>query len=113
MAKMIAKILDDKKGQDIQVLDVSDLTVITEYFVLVSARSDTQVKALRDAVEETMNEQGIEPIHRDGYRDARWVVLDYSGVIVHIFHYEQREFYNLERLWADAKTLETREQGEE
>ena len=99
----IARILDDKKGEDIQILDIADITVIAEGFVIASASNTTQVRALAGEVEEKLKEQGEEPLRMEGYDAGRWVVLDYGDVLVHIFLKEEREFYNLERLWSDGK----------
>ena len=109
LAISIANVLEEKKGSNIKILDVSKLTVITDYFVIVSAGSDIQVRALREHVEEQMAEAGIEPARRENYRNARWVVLDYVDVIVHIFYHEQRDFYDLERLWSEAPIVEYQE----
>lgn len=105
IAMDIANILKNKKAIDVVVLDISHLTVITDYFIIASGRSETQVKALYDEVEEKMQEKGLVPRHKDGYQAGRWVVLDYGDAIVHIFHHEERGFYSLERLWADGIPL--------
>lgn len=99
----IAKVLDEKKGEDIQILDIADATVIAESFVIASASNTTQVKALAGEVEEKIEEQ---PIRQEGYDAGRWVVLDYGDVLVHIFLREEREFYHLERLWNDGKNMQ-------
>ena len=102
LAMDIANILKNKKAVDVVVLDISHLTVITDYFIIASGRSETQVKALYNEVEEKMAEKGLVPKHKDGYQGGRWVVLDYGDAIAHIFHHEERGFYSLERLWADG-----------
>ncbi|MGI5899175.1 MAG: ribosome silencing factor [Christensenellales bacterium] len=102
----IAEILDSKKAGDITIVSVGHLTVIAEKFVICSATSNLQVRSLRDEVEEQLKKQGVELIRNDGDRDSRWVVLDYGHVIVHIFHSQEREFYNIERLWADGSNIE-------
>jgi ribosome-associated protein len=104
-ALKIAGILRDKKAQDVTVLDIHSLTIIADYFIIASGRSESQVKALYEEVEEKMKEEGMEPRHRDGQRGNRWVVLDYGDIILHVFHQEEREFYGLERLWADGIPL--------
>ena len=101
----IANILNDKKAVDVIVLDISHLTVITDYFIIASGRSELQVRALYDEVEEKMEEKGLAPSRKEGYQEGRWVVLDYGDVVVHIFHQEERDFYGLERLWADGIPL--------
>ena len=98
----IADALYQKKAQNIVALDVSEMTVITDAMVIASGRSAIQVKTLADEVEERMSEAGVEPRRKEGQQDGRWIVLDYSSVIVHIFHPEEREYYNIERLWTDG-----------
>ena len=105
-AILVAKALDDKKAQDIKVLDIGSLTSIGDYFVIASGTSVPQVKALCDEVDEKLSAQGEEPRRREGYQTAAWVLLDYSDVVVHLFLKDTREFYGLERLWADAVELE-------
>lgn len=105
LALKIADLLDNKKAIDIVVLDVSALTVITDYFVIASGRSELQVKTLCDELEKKLQEEEIHAAHKDGRQGARWIALDYGSVIVHLFHHEERAFYNLERLWMDGKRL--------
>ncbi len=105
LAFQLGNILDEKKGKDIILLDIHHITVIADFFVICSGRSTIQVKALCDEVEEKMLEKGHIPYRKEGYAEGRWVVLDYGSVILHIFHEEERQFYNLERLWADGETL--------
>lgn len=100
-----AEIADEKKGIDIQVLDVRDLTIIADYFVICSGNSETQVKAIARAIEDSLGEEGIYPKKVAGKQEARWVLLDYADFIVHVFHDEERKFYELERLWADAEKI--------
>ena len=106
LALEICDFLYEKKGENVQVLDVAHLTSITEYFVIASARNTIQCRSLAEDLEEHILESDqMEPRRKEGYRDSRWVVLDYSSVIVHIFHEQEREFYNLERLWSDGENL--------
>ena len=99
-AELAAQTLLDKKARDVVLLDVSDMTIVTEGFLLASGTSPLQVKALADAVEEKLQEtEQLLPTAIEGYAAGRWIVLDYPGLLVHIFHREDREFYNLERLW--------------
>ena len=100
MVKKIARFLSEKKAKDIMALEIRELTTIGDYFVIASGGSDTQVKALSDAVEEGLSALG------EDYQSGMWIVLDYYDVIVHIFHEQAREFYGLERLWADAPRVE-------
>ena len=102
LAKSIARILDNKKAQDLKVLKVRDLTVLADYFVIASGGSTTQVGALYDEVDFQMGQKGVEPLRVEGAASRNWILLDYGSVVVHIFYPEQREFYALERLWADA-----------
>jgi len=102
----VIKALDDKKGKDIKVLYTADQTTLAEYFIICNGTSNTQVKALSEAVEEAMTKAGEEPHHVEGHRGGQWVLLDYSAVVVHIFTEEAREFYSLERLWSDAQTVD-------
>jgi ribosome-associated protein len=101
LADAIAEILDSKKARDIKVLHVEDKTVIAEYFVLCTGNSSTQVKALAGEVEFRIGERGLTPYGVEGRDNNSWLILDYSNVIVHIFSRESREFYNLDKLYAD------------
>ncbi len=101
LAEAIADVLDSKKGHDIKVLRVEDKTVISEYFVLCTGNSSTQIRALAGEVEFKIAERGINPYGTEGRDNNSWLVLDYSNVIVHIFSREAREFYNLDKLYAD------------
>jgi len=105
MALMIESMMDDKKAQNIVILDVADLTIIADEFVICSVRSTVQSRALCDYIEEKMNEQSVRLRHLEGYRDGCWIVMDYGDVMVHIFRQEEREFYNLERLWDDGDNV--------
>ena len=105
LAKTIVKVLDGKKAHDMKLLKVRDLTVLADYFVIASGNSTTQVGALFDEVDFQMGKQGIEPLRVEGASTKNWVLLDYGSVVVHIFYPEAREFYALERLWADAEPV--------
>lgn len=94
-----AKALYDKKAQDIVALDVANLTVITDVMVIAGGRNVLQIKALADEVEDRLAEAGVPLLRKDGHQDARWIVLDFGAVLVHLFHTQEREFYRLERLW--------------
>ena len=101
LAEAIADVLDSKKGRDIKVLHVEDKTVIAEYFVLCTGNSSTQIKGLAGEVEFRLGERGVTPYGIEGRDNNSWLILDYSNVIVHIFSRESREFYNLDKLYAD------------
>lgn len=102
LALDIAKILYEKGGIDIQILQVDHLTTITDYFVVASGRNVQAVRALAEDVDEKLLEKGIEPRRREGMNESRWIVMDYASVILHVFHPEEREYYNIERLWMDG-----------
>ena len=105
MAVLLAKTLDSKKGMDVKVLKTEDLTTLCDYFVLCTATSNTQVKAMSDACEEAMEKNGEQVHHIEGHRGGTWLLMDFSAVVVHIFMDEARKFYDLERLWGDAEEI--------
>lgn len=100
--KLIADAASDKKAQDIVFIDMRNVSLVADYFIICSGTSVPQVKAIADNIEEKLAEAGQELIHREGYREGRWVLLDYGTCVAHIFLTEEREFYHLERLWGDA-----------
>ena len=103
------KALSDKKGKDMKVLYTANQTTLAEYFIICSGASNTQVRALSEAVEEALSRAGEEPHHIEGHRGGLWTLLDYSSVVIHVFTEEGREFYDLERLWSDAATVDISE----
>ncbi len=106
MALLLAQAMDSKKGKDIRVLETDGLTTLADYFVLCSGSSAPQLKALADAGEKAMKDHGILPHHVEGHRGGTWILQDYGDVVVHVFDKEARAFYDLDRLWADAKTVD-------
>lgn len=104
---IILKACDDKKAIDTKVLNISKLTSISDYFVIASGNSSTQAVAIADEIDYKMREAGFEGTNKEGYQSARWILLDYGDIIVHIFHKEERDFYNLERLWSDSEQYNT------
>ena len=106
MIAIAVKALDDKKGKDIKVLRTADQTTLADYFIICSGSSNTQVRALAEAVEEAMSKAGEEPHHIEGHRGGQWTLMDYSSVVVHVFTDEGREFYGLEHLWSDAQPVD-------
>jgi ribosome-associated protein len=104
LAKKAAQFALTRKAHDVVVLDLRGLTSMADYFVICSADSDTHVRAVGDAVDEGMDSLGDRAWHKEGYRDGNWVLLDFVDVVVHVFHQETRQFYNLEKLWGDAPT---------
>lgn len=101
-AKKIAELIDNKKGEDVKILQIGTLTTIGDYFVVATGNSAVQVKALADEVDEKLSAAGEEPKRMEGYQSASWILMDYYDVIVHLFQKDAREFYALERLWSDA-----------
>ncbi|MEG2425936.1 MAG: ribosome silencing factor, partial [Oscillospiraceae bacterium] len=105
MVKKIVKVLDDKKAMDIKGIEITELTIVADYFIIANGTSNTHVKALANEVEYELSQLGIEPNHVEG-RATGWILLDYGSIVVHLFLADSREHYNLERLWSDAKELD-------
>ena len=103
LVQKIAQVLYDKKARDIVALRVKDLTTVCEYMVIATGRSTVQVRSLADTVEEELAQLGIRPRNVETQKEARWLILDYGFIVVHVFHTEEREYYNLERLWNDGQ----------
>lgn len=101
----ITELIFKKKGSDVKILDLKDLSVFADYFIICSADSTTQVKAIADEIEDKLQEQGIRCWHREGYKALHWVLLDYVDFVIHVFKKDARDFYNLEKLWGDAKIM--------
>ena len=102
----IVRVLDGKKARDIRVIRVGDLTILGEDFVIATGSSSTQVKMLADEVDYQLGEKGVKPHRIEGYHSENWIILDYTDVIVHVFHEDTRDFYDLERLWADGEKVD-------
>lgn len=102
LANQISEIIFTKKGFNVLKVDLRNLVTFTDYFVICSADSDTQVKAIADQIDKVLSDEGIRCWHREGLKALSWVLLDYVDVVVHIFKKEARDFYNLEKLWGDA-----------
>lgn len=102
VARKIAAAASDKKARDILLLNMENLSPLTDYFIIASADNVTLVKAVADNIEEKLAEEGILPSHTEGYAEGRWILMDYGDCVAHIFLDEDRDFYNLEQLWADA-----------
>ena len=105
MVKLAVQALEDKKGEDIKVIDITGVSVLADYFIIASGTNKNQVQALVDNVDETLGRAGNEAKQMEGYATANWVLLDYSDIIVHVFDSENRLFYDLERIWRDGKTI--------
>ena len=106
MAQIACKAIDDKKGQDIKIIDIHNVSVIADYFVIASGTNSNQVQAIVDNVEEQLGRAGFEAKQIEGNRNSSWILMDYGDVIVHVFDEENRLFYDLERIWRDGKVLE-------
>jgi len=105
-AEKIADLIFNKKGYDVRIIDLRSLTTFSDFFVICSADSDTQVKAIADEVDKSLRDEGIKCWHKEGYMALSWVLLDYVDVVVHVFKKDAREFYNIEKLWGDAPSIE-------
>jgi ribosome-associated protein len=113
MAKIAVRALDSKKGADIRALETRSVTVLADYFVICTAGSTTQIKALVDEVERALKDAGEAALRVEGYRSGGWVLVDFGCLVVHLFLKELREFYSLERLWGDAREVSIEEWLEE
>jgi len=98
--------LEDKKGENIQILEVAEVSVIADYFIIANGNNPSQITALVDSVDEAMHKAGAKSPRIEGHQNSSWVLMDYGDVIIHVFSKEDREFYNLERLWADCTRVE-------
>ena len=111
LAVAAARAAADKQGERVAVLDVRDLIVITDYFVIASGGSERQVRTIVDEVEKALRAIGMKPVRREGQQEGRWVLLDFVDIVVHVFAPEERDYYDLERLWRDAPVLEWEDVG--
>lgn len=105
MAKIAYKALDDKKGEDIKIIDISTVSTIADYFIIANGSNENQVRALVESVEDELAKAGFVVKQREGYGLGNWVLLDFGDIIVHVFDKENRLFYDLERIWRDGKTV--------
>lgn len=105
MAKLAIAALEEKLAEDIRVIDISEVSVIADYFIIAGGNNISQIQALCDNVEEKLGRAGINAAQKEGYESANWVLLDFGDVIVHVFDKENRLLYNLERIWRDGKTV--------
>lgn len=106
MTKIAVNALADKKGEDIQIIDIQDISPLADYFILASGANKSQIQAMADAVEEKMHKSGHSLKQVEGYDGGTWVLLDFYDIIIHIFDRESRSFYDLERIWRDGKFIE-------
>jgi ribosome-associated protein len=105
-AEKIADLIFNKKGYDVRIIDLRSLTTFADFFVICSADSDTQVKAIADEIDKSLRDEGIKCWHKEGYIALSWVLLDYVDVVVHVFKKDAREYYNIEKLWGDAPSVD-------
>ncbi len=105
IAKLAVDVASDKKATDIVLLDIQGVSVIADYFVICTGANPRQIRAIATAIDEKLSEHGLPAFHREGAADSGWLLLDYGDVIVHIFGPKEREYYRLERLWSNAKTV--------
>ena len=106
MAKVAVEALKEKKGYDVKVIDISEISILADYFIIANGSNANQVQAMVDNVEEQMYKAGFDDPKVEGYHNAYWILLDYNDVVLHIFNEESRSFYNLERLWRDGKEVD-------
>lgn len=109
MARLACKALDDKKGLDIKVIDIHEVSVIAEYFIIASGTNINQVQAMVDNVADTLGRAGFEAKQIEGNKSSSWILMDYGDLIVHVFDEENRLFYDLERIWRDGKAVDVNE----
>mgnify|MGYP005843311877 CR=1 FL=1 len=108
-AALAVKALDSKMGVDIQLIEITDVSTLADYFLICTGTSSTHVKTLCDYAEYTLEQLGEQMLSREGHRGNSWELLDYGSIVVHVFTEEARKFYDLERLWADAETVDIRD----
>lgn len=106
MAKIAVNALEEKKAKDLKLLDISDVSVLADYFIIASGSNRNQVQAMADEVEEKLGKAGFTPKQVEGYQTANWILMDYQDIIIHIFDEENRLFYDLERIWRDGNLVE-------
>lgn len=109
MAKLAIRALEDKKGEEIKVIDISKVSVLADYFIIASGSNRSQVQALSDNVAEVLGRAGVDAKQVEGYETANWILLDFNDVIVHVFDQENRLFYDLERIWRDGVCVDAKD----
>ena len=106
MLRTIIKTLDNKNAESIKAIKITDLTILADYFVIANGTSTTHTKTLAEEVEYQLSQNGVEPNRTEGYNGSSWVILDYGDIVVHVFYKETRDYYQLERLWADGEKID-------
>ena len=101
--------LEEKKGENIKVIKITDISTIADYFIVVNGNNPSQLRAMHDEVEDRLSKSGYEPKRIEGIRSDSWILLDYGDVIIHIFSKEDREFYDLERIWIDGQVVDSKD----
>ena len=110
LVKTAVHVMEEKKGTEIHVIDISKISVIADYFILVSGANKRQTQAISDEIEAQLGKKGVELRQKEGYAEGAWILLDYRDVVIHIFDSEDRRFYNLERIWTDGTVVENVDQ---
>ena len=113
MAKIAYQALDDKKGEDIRIIDISQVSVLADYFIICNGSNESQVRALVDNAEEELAKEGFQVKQTEGQGLGNWVLMDFGDIIIHVFDKENRLFYDLERIWRDGKVMDAKELKEE
>ncbi|MDO5410148.1 MAG: ribosome silencing factor [Lachnospiraceae bacterium] len=113
MLQTAFKALDEKMAVNINVIDISKVSVVADYFIIAAGNSANQVQAIADNVMEKMGKAGYDLRQVEGYQSARWILLDYHDIVIHVFYQEDRDFYNIERIWRDGKFIDVKELREE
>ena len=110
ITKIISQLMLEKKGLDIQIINVKGLTSVTDYFVNCSSQSAPQTKAIKNHIQDSLfKKYKIKPLHIEGYENLKWILMDYISIVINIFSESEREYYNIERLWSDAKITKVKE----
>lgn len=105
-AKIAIAAIEDKKGEDVKIIDISDVSTIADYFIIASGSNRSQLQAMSDSISEALGRQGLPCKQTEGYQNANWILMDFGDVIVHLFDRENRLFYDLERIWRDGKAVD-------
>lgn len=105
MTRIAVAALEEKKAQDVKIIDIEHISTLADYFVIASGTNRNQVQAMADNVEESLGKAGFEPKQIEGYQNANWILMDYGDVVLHLFDEENRLFYDLERIWRDGKLI--------